>query len=213
MLRILGLVLACAWAAGAADVTGKWNVTAAAPSGREFKAELLLQNEGGKLSGTMSSSQGTFVLEEVKFVGGELSYKVSAGAGYTLKFKVAENSMRGNWTSDDGATGAISATRAGAAAAGGVAGRWKGQAKSSGGREYNIQLEIAEENGKLTGTLGTDEGSVALQEASLEGSEFSFKLATDEGTYTVKLAVSENAMKGTYSGPGGETGNVTVNRT
>ena len=86
-------------------------------------------------------------------------------------------------------------------------------AQSSDGTQYKLDLLLKEEGGKLSGTLTTAGGEVLeLREVKLEGEELSFKLDTDDGTYSVALKVSENTMKGSYTGPSGETGTVTAKR-
>lgn len=94
-----------------------------------------------------------------------------------------------------------------------VTGKWKVDAQSSTGTQYKLDLVLKEEGGKLGGTLTTDQGEVMqLQETKLEGDDLSFKLYVDPGTYSIKLKVSGNSMKGDYTGPSGETGTVAATR-
>lgn len=93
-----------------------------------------------------------------------------------------------------------------------VAGKWKASAKSNTGRQYEIQLELIEEGGKVTGTLTANEGSVPIEEGKLEGNRLTFKLAVDEGSYSITLTVDGDRMKGHYTGPGGETGDISATR-
>jgi hypothetical protein len=210
MFRISTILLLSVCAAAAADLTGKWNVTATAPGGdREYKMELELRNEGGKLAGTMTSTQGSIALEQVVLEGDQLSYTIPTGSGgYKIKFTVAADALNGSYTSPDGTTGKAVATRAAAAD---IAGRWKGAAKSDAGREYSLELDLAVDAGRVRGTLTVPQGSVPIEEARLDGGEFTFKVHADEGTYTVKLAVTGNEMTGSYAGPG-EKGKVTARR-
>ena len=203
----------CAWAAASADVTGKWNMTAITPSGREMKLEMEIKGEPGKLAGVLVGPQGSVTLEEVTLNGDELLYKIPVeGSAYRIKFAVTGDRMKGTWTSPDGNTGPVSAARAAAAAsAGGVLGQWKVQARSASGQEHRLELAVSEEAGKLAAKLIASDGEViTLQDVRLEGSEFSFKVPVSEGTYSVKMTVTEGAMKGTYSGP--ESGTVTATR-
>jgi hypothetical protein len=212
MIRIFALMFASITMAAAADVAGKWNVTATTSSGREYKLELELKNEGGKLTGTMASSEGSIALEDVQLNGDQLSYKLPAGAGYAVKFTVAGDSMKGTFSGGDGATGQTTAVRAGAAASGGIAGKWKMSANSSGGRQYDVQLDLAQEGGKITGTASVPDGSAPIEEAKLDGDQLTFKISNGEGVYSLKLTVAGNAMKGSYTGPNNETGKVNANR-
>ena len=212
MPRIAALALASVALAAAADVTGNWNLTATAPGGDEHRAQLELKNEGGRLSGMLTGPEGAIALEDVRLAGDQLSWRLPVQGGFVLKLTVAANSMKGTYTGADGTSGPVAVTRAAAAAGASVAGQWKGTAKSSGGRLYHIVLDVASQDGKITGTLSADEGSLPIQDARLEADRFSFKLTTDDGEYTIKLTVSANQMKGTYAGPGGESGSVELSR-
>lgn len=214
-MRLLIPFLIC-WSATAADVAGKWNVTAATPGGREYKLEMELRNEGGKLSGEMSSAQGSTALQDVLLSGDQLSYKLPVGANtYSVKFTVAGSTMKGTWAAADGSGGSTTATRAAGAAAvspAAVTGKWDLASKSDSGRERKLVLEVASQEGNLSGTITAPEGSVPLTQPKLEGNQFTFQLVVDDATYTVKLAVAGAAMKGSYTGTNGDNGTVTAQR-
>lgn len=211
MRVLLSLLLAAG--AYAADVVGKWNVTASSPSGREYKLELVIRNNDGKLSGTISSVQGSVDLQDMQLKGDELTYKIPTGeGGYAIKFTVAGDSMKGTYTSADGTTGPAAATRAAATAPAGVTGKWKMAAKSNAGRQYDVVLNIASDQGKLSGTLTAPEGTLPLTDPKLDGDQFSFKLIVDEGSYNIKATLAGDSMKGTYTGPNSETGTLNITR-
>lgn len=208
-MRTCILALLCLSAAAAADVTGTWNVTAITPSGREHKMQMVLKDEGGNLSGTMSGEQGAVALEEVRFAGDELSYRLPVAGGVVVKLTVAGAAMKGAFTTTDGATGKVAASRAAVAQGASVAGYWNCDAKSSSGRQYKLQLDLAEEDGKLSGTVTRADGSVPLDDVKLQGNQLSFKIAADGAVYTVKLTLEGQTFKGSYTSPGGESGSVT----
>ncbi len=216
MLRTAFLLFgACASLAAASGVAGKWNVTAQGSNGQEYKMELVLQDEGGKLTGTMSGVMGSVAIEDVKLAGNELTYKLPVGEStYAIKVTVSGDTMKGNYTGPDGQTGAVTATREAAAAAspGGITGTWKATAESSGGRQYKLQLVLTDTGGTLGGTLSNEEGSVNIENAKLEGSNLSFKITVDQGTYTIRLASAGDALKGTFEGPSGEKGTISATR-
>jgi hypothetical protein len=193
----------------AADVTGKWNVTATTNSGREYKFSLELKSDGGKLAGAMTSPDGTYPVQDVQLAGDQLTYKVAVNDGsYNLKFTVAGDSMKGTWTAADGNTGNIVAARAGGA----IAGRWKAVSKSDSGRQREVFIQIGVRDGRAIGTLDSPEGSVDLTEVKVEGDALSFKIPTDDVTYTVKMTLSDGVLKGNYSATNGESGSVTATR-
>ena len=221
MIRLLTITLATLTLASAADVAGKWDFTAQAPNGREYKLELALKQDGGKLTGTMTSPQGTIDIQDAKLEGNDLTYKVQAGeALVAIKLTVSGDSMKGNFSMPDGTTGPVTVARASTAAAAGsssgnsaVVGKWNATATPPDGREIKTTIDIREKDGKLGGTLTTADGqSVDLSETKYEGGELSFALNTDNGVYKIKMTVSGNTAKGKFTDPGGQTGNVTATK-
>lgn len=210
MTRLTALFLLSICAAAAADVTGKWNVTATAPSGREYRVQLELKEEGGRLAGTMSNGEGSIAIENVLLEGDRLSYTLPAAGGYRISFAVADGSMRGNYTGPDGTTGPAVATRP--VADTNVAGNWKGQAKTSRGREFNVELDLTVAGARILGTVTAPEGSASIEKARLDGNELTFEVTADEGVYRVKTSIKGDEMTGSYSGPGGESGTLSLRR-
>jgi hypothetical protein len=212
LIRTTILALFCLASALAADVAGTWNVTATTSSGREYKLQLVLKDEGGKLVGTISNEQGSIALEELKVAGDELSYRIPASGGIVTKLTVAGAAMNGTFTTADGATGKVVASRAAAAKPASIAGHWNCEATTSSGRPYKLQLDLAEEGGKLSGTITRADGSAPIDDAKLEGNNLSFKVAADGTVYTIKLTVEGQTLKGSYATPTGEGGNMTGGR-
>lgn len=74
---ILFLALICllpcthGFAAGSA-ISGTWNLTADTADG-EMRWTMVVKDDGGKLSGTASASQGDYTLEEPKLDGNEFT--------------------------------------------------------------------------------------------------------------------------------------------
>lgn len=110
MVKML-LIFLTACVAWAAEVTGTWNLLAEGADGQEYKLELVLESQNGNLSGTISSEQGSLALEDVKLTGNELTYKVPYQGGYVFKLTAEANNMKGTFTSPDGATGKVTATK------------------------------------------------------------------------------------------------------
>jgi hypothetical protein len=97
--------------------------------------------------------------------------------------------------------------------AGGVAGNWDFQAKSSSGEVYDLTLSLKEVGGKLTGELGTYDGSVPLDKVTLKEDKLTFDITTPEGvTYSSDLSVKGEALEGTYKGTDGSTGTITAKK-
>jgi hypothetical protein len=72
----LGLFLAVAPAAAAEDVAGAWTMTCTTREGVKMSSTLTLKNEGGVLSGTISSPRGSVPLDEVSVKGDEIAFAV-----------------------------------------------------------------------------------------------------------------------------------------
>jgi hypothetical protein len=202
------LVFLCACVCSAADVSGVWNFTAKTAEGTEYKAELVMKNDGGKLAGTISSTQGSVALEEIKVSGDNLSYTIPYRGGVAVTSKVSANSMKGTFTASDGMNGTIVAARAGAAAAAAnVAGAWKLVARPPNGAEVALQLDLTQTQDKLAGTMTLSTGdSATLEGPKLEGEDLTFKVTVNGSTYSVKLKISGTSMKGAFTGPDGSTG-------
>lgn len=211
-MRTTLLTWLCLSAAAAADITGTWDVTATTPSGRERKMQMVLKQEDGKLSGVMSGEQGSVALEEVKFAGGELSFRLPVGGGVVVKATLAGAAITGAYTTPDGDTGKVTASRAAAAKAAPVAGHWNCEAKPASGQPFKLQLDLAGEDGKLGGTITRADGSAPLDDVKLEGNGLSFKVSADDTIYTVKLTVGGETLAGSYTTTAGDSGSVTGGR-
>jgi len=73
-------------------------------------------------------------------------------------------------------------------------------------KKYQLELELAVEGEKVTGTIYADQGSVPIEEAKVDGDQLSFKIPTDQGSYTLKFTVTGDQMKGKYTGPAASRG-------
>jgi len=86
-----------------------------------------------------------------------------------------------------------------------IIGSWDCTTTTPMGTDMKWTLTVKEENGKLTGIAGSDEGEMPISDAKLEGAEFTFKVYVNSEPYAVKLKVNGSQLQGTWSG-GGETG-------
>lgn len=93
--------------------------------------------------------------------------------------------------------------------AGSVTGEWDFRAKSSDGQTFYLTLSLREADGRLTGTLGNDEGELPLEKIRLNADKLIFEVTTPEGvTYTADLAIDGKKMSGTYKGDDGSSGTI-----
>jgi len=96
--------------------------------------------------------------------------------------------------------------------AAGIAGKWELRGTSASGEEARVQLVLTESDGKHSGTLLVEGESVPVQGLTVAGEEVTFKIPTDEATYTVKVTLKNDAAEGTYSVSDGRTGKVSGKR-
>ncbi|UCF35726.1 MAG: hypothetical protein JSU96_12905 [Acidobacteriota bacterium] len=94
-----------------------------------------------------------------------------------------------------------------------VQGTWQLTAVADSGDEYDLILTLSEADGKVTGTLGNDEGFLDLAEVEFDGTNLSFSILTPEAIeYEVKLKLEGDTLKGTFRGDNSSSGKVTAQR-
>lgn len=100
-------------AAAAASPAGKWQVTATMSDGNPMKVGLEIQEDAGKISGTLTTPDGNALpIAEAKLEGAVLSFKLPTENGaFTLKLTIDGNSAKGSYQTPDGTTGPLTATR------------------------------------------------------------------------------------------------------
>ncbi len=106
------LVSAVCFGLAADDIVGKWKMTSASANGRELKVDMVVQKDGDKLNGTLSSEAGDAPIEQAKIDGEEFSFKINGGeVVYTLTLKFKGDSLDGKYESTNGRTGVIQGAR------------------------------------------------------------------------------------------------------
>lgn len=218
VLAVLVFLSAASWAGG---VAGKWKVTANAPDGNTYNVDLVVKEEGGKLTAALESERGTMPLQDVAFANDELTFKLEIGSGpIPFKLKVDGDTMKGTLTAPDGATGSVTGKRDGAAAPAATAaatpvsaaGKWQIVSKDAEGNTIKATLDLKQDGEKLTGSIALENGDAApISDGKVAGAEFSFKIQVD-GEYVVKGSVSGNETKGTFTTPNGSKGSFTGTR-
>jgi hypothetical protein len=91
------LVLVTALAAAAANpVVGTWQISSVTDDGQEYAWKLILKEDGGNLTGTLSGEPGDYPLSDVKFEKDILTFKVTVeDQTYSCEAKVSGNSLEG----------------------------------------------------------------------------------------------------------------------
>jgi hypothetical protein len=117
MTRILTLFLtiilfgcAACWAADNA-VVGKWDVVATDEAGSPSNWTLVVKEDGGKLSGTLSGDPGEFPIVDAKVDGKAFSFKVVVNeADYVVEGTVDGNKFEGKYKGPE-ASGTVKGSR------------------------------------------------------------------------------------------------------
>lgn len=155
---------------------------------------------GADPSVSLDTAQGSAPVTGSVVKDADNSYKISTGdTDHTAKLAQDGDSMKGTLTGTNGSTGPVTGT-------------WKVQAKLSSGRQYQGQIILRDQAGKLSGSLAVAEGEVGLANVKFAAPELCFDVPVEEGVYQVKLTLAGSELKGTVTGPGEVTGTVSASR-
>ncbi|HEX8984063.1 MAG TPA: hypothetical protein VF767_01475 [Bryobacteraceae bacterium] len=84
----------------AAGISGAWQVFTTAESGDEIEWKMVIVEQDGKLSGTLSSELGDFTLENLKFDSGVLTFKVIIDSeDFLVDARIHGSDVEGNYKS------------------------------------------------------------------------------------------------------------------
>jgi hypothetical protein len=94
-----------------------------------------------------------------------------------------------------------------------LVGRWNVTSKTQNGSQSKITLEFRQDGSTITGKAITDNGDVApIDSVTVDGDQFKFKIAVEEGAYTVSGTVKGDEVSGTFKDPRGTSGTFTAKR-
>jgi FlaG/FlaF family flagellin (archaellin) len=80
------------------DAVGTWDVTSATSEGSEMNWTLVIKDDGGTLTGTISGEPGDFTLEDVKLDGHTLTFKTTIDSEtYTTEAKISGSKLEGSY--------------------------------------------------------------------------------------------------------------------
>ncbi len=110
ILTVLLFGLALCWADDSA-IVGKWDCSATDEAGQQSNWTLVVNSDGGKLSGTLSGDPGEFALVDPKLDGNTFSFKVIVNdVTYTTELTLDGKTMSGKYHGAE-ASGTIKATK------------------------------------------------------------------------------------------------------
>jgi hypothetical protein len=107
---ILALILAGALTA-ASVAAGAWDCAAMTPDGEALKFTLKIQEEGGRIAGTIEDARGSMKIADPKLEDSKLIFKVDYnGAAYTLELKISGDKLEGTYKGEP-ASGQVKGAR------------------------------------------------------------------------------------------------------
>lgn len=85
-------------AAAQSSVVGNWQCVSDSPDGGQYTWAVVVKEEGGKLTGTISGAPGEYQMEDVRFEGGVLTFKVRIeGDVYAIEARIQGDQLEGTW--------------------------------------------------------------------------------------------------------------------
>jgi hypothetical protein len=101
--KLLVVLVAAVAMLGAAEnpIAGTWQCAFVIPDGGEMLCTLAIQEEAGKLTGTIAAGGTTLVLEDLKLEGDAFGFKFSSSHGpCAAQVKVAGKKLQGTWSAN-----------------------------------------------------------------------------------------------------------------
>ncbi len=95
---------------------------------------------------------------------------------------------------------AVGATRLKAADASTFVGTWDCSSETSAGDEFKFTLIIREQDGKLSATAESEQGTIPISSFEVGDEGATFKASVNDQDFVVKIKVNGAAMDGTWSG-------------
>jgi hypothetical protein len=89
-----------------------------------------------------------------------------------------------------------------------IAGKWNLTAKDPDGNEIKGQMVLKIEDGKLTGTIGSAQGTSPLSGVEFKDNVFTCKLTYGDNLVTLKLTLDGDTLKGNWATDNGASGPV-----
>ncbi len=111
---VLFLLLCASWVVAADNpVVGTWKVVSTGAGGEEMTWQLVVKEDGGKLSGTLSGDPGEFPLVNPTLEGDKFTFQVTLDqVTYSVESKVSGKKLEGTYKGSE-AEGKVSGTKQG----------------------------------------------------------------------------------------------------
>jgi hypothetical protein len=93
-----------------------------------------------------------------------------------------------------------------------LTGKWKVVIKDSGGPKIKAELNLKQEGAKLTGTVSSPQGAIALENVELNDNVLTCKLDFGGTSVAVKVTADGDKLSGAYTTSDGDSGTVEAER-
>jgi len=184
-------------AAPAKDVSGKYEGSGKAAGLPDVQITLDLKSESGKVSGRLTTAQGSSEISEGAITDGKLSLKFgAAGKDGALTGQIQDEKVSGEWTAGTqkravelkkvvaGDTGAT------------LSGEWSALADTQGGFPFNLILKV--EGEKVTGSSSSQLGESTISSGSWKDGKLVIVLDSANGPIALSATVVDGKLVGDF---------------
>ncbi len=212
LLLLVSTFCLTAQAKPADPVSGKWEGVARSDQMGEISVAFELKNDGGKLSGTIESAQGSFPITGGTYADGKIGLKFDAGGNEgVIDATLAGDKISGKWElSGQGGTlelkkvAAKPSTDAPKAAADPISGEWSATAEAQG-MTLPFTLKLKLDGDKVSGTSESQSG-VASVKGTWKDGKLSLNLDSQQGSILLNAVLRDGKLVGDYDFSGQMSG-------
>jgi hypothetical protein len=216
LIVVLSLLLWGSIGHAASGFEGRWSAVIPGPSGQTgLPVTLVFTVTDGKGGGSVSTSERTFALVDVKIEGQAIAFAVEGEEQnkYTGTLQGDQIQFQVKYPSHENGTRiwpfvAKRVAHTGEPAAASVDGDWEGDVPRGGGRVIEARFTFHAEGETLAGSVQAVNDEFPVEKGRISGASISFKVGGTQGEYSGTVSGDEIQMKVKYDG--GESGRQTL---
>lgn len=182
-----------------ASVAGKYEGTAKSPDG-DVHLVLELADDGGKISGQITSPHGVYKIAKGQMAAGVLTLEAEGNKG-KLTLKQKADVLSGDFTAD-GKTGPVEFKRA---AADEISGEWEAVADAQG-QAVPFSLSLKLDGEKVTGSSSSQLGNSTISSGVWKDGKLALMLETGNGQIALVATMVEGKLSGDFDYAGQMSG-------
>ena len=202
LLSIVVIVVAAMMgSAQTSSWAGKYEGTAKSPNG-EVHLTLDLTNDGGKISGQITSPHGVYKIVKAELTDGLLTLDAEgAGSKGKLTLRQKDDVLAGDFTAD-GKTGPVEFRKA---AKDEISGEWEAVA-DAGGQPFPFTLSLKLDGDKVTGSSSSQLGTSNISSGTWKDGKLAVLLESGAGQIVLNAVIVEGKFSGDYDFAGQSSG-------